>query len=92
VFHQRIKRDERTQHGQENTEQHGKVARAHASTRTNRVIGCTPREATTDQCEHQAGEKVFLTFDHFVSYIQKQICIELWSWVKASTDVGSTYF
>jgi hypothetical protein len=33
-----------------------------------------------------------LTFDHFISSIQKQICAELWSWVTPLFDVGFTYF
>jgi hypothetical protein len=33
-----------------------------------------------------------LTFDHFFSSIQKQICVELWSCAEGPIDVGYTYF
>ena len=51
------------QDGQDHAQKQWEIARAHAGTGTNRITCCAVRKCCTDNGEHQAGEKVFLTLD-----------------------------
>jgi hypothetical protein len=88
--HGGLEHDGRADDAQQNAQQQGEVARAHAGAGSYAVGGGAPGKTTADDEEHEAGKEIFLTLD-FHECLPKGTRRAIVECQAAFLDVDSTY-